>query len=117
MPVSNYNYNCFALDSDNEEYISNIIYNIILNEVNIIIDNKYISTLDIPLTTELTMYKLYSIINLSMYPHDGILNNNNEENNENNEKNNEKKEVLEHFQYDNEPIPSLIDNWARGAGK
>ena len=101
MIIRNYCYNRFALDNENEEFILNIIENI-FEEVNQIIDLKWISTLDIPITTQLSMYKLYSIVNLSMYPHDGKIK--------------ENYQVLEHFQPDSEPIPSSIDNWARGAG-
>lgn len=101
MPIKDYSYNRFATDNGNEEFVFQIIEEI-FNEVSKVIDNKWISTLDVPFATEISMYKLYSIVNLSMYPHDGLIQPNNKS--------------LEHFQPDLEPQPSSIDNWARGAG-
>jgi hypothetical protein len=66
-----------------------------------IIDARWLSTLDVPIASEIAMHKLFTIVRLATYQHDGII---------------QENMPLEHFDPDSEPIPSPIDSWARGAG-
>lgn len=66
------------------------------------IDDMFLSTLDVPYATEMSMMKIQKLIDLAMLGHDG--------------KQLREDEQLEVFIPDGEPMPSTIDSWARGTG-
>jgi hypothetical protein len=66
------------------------------------VDDMFLSTLDVPYATELSMMKIQKLIELAMLGHDGQQLRDDEQ--------------LEVFMTDGEPMPSTIDSWARGTG-
>lgn len=66
------------------------------------IDELFLSTLDVPFATEMSMLKIQKLIELAMLDHDGAKIRD--------------EEQLEVFMPDGEPCPSTIDSWARGTG-
>jgi hypothetical protein len=103
MTSTDYSFLSFASESDVEEYIHSLV-DFTLQQVNHEIDQKYISTVDVPLAAEIAMKKLFSLVNLAMYPHDGAV------------VPSSPQLVLEDFKSEKELKLCPVDNWARGAG-
>lgn len=81
-----------------EEFLSDT-----LNAFEQRVDEIFLSTLDVPYATEMSMMKLQKLIELAMLEHDGRPLRDDEQ--------------LEVFIPDGEPMPSTIDSWARGTGE
>ncbi len=96
-----YSYNRFSTDEEIEEFcwqFFDVVWDRFSNEVN----NNWISSLEIPISAEVAMHKIATILDLACYKHDGVVNG---------------SEPIEVFNIDLEPSPSGIDNWATGSGK
>lgn len=65
------------------------------------IDLRWVSSIEIPISTEIAMLKLSTIVNLATYCHDGIC---------------EPGKPLEFFIIEDEPACSVIDSWATCSG-
>ena len=97
----------FFSDAEIDEIIFDSI-NLILLTFDEKINDKYIASLEIPYTTKIALQKVNKIVSLATIPHDGnILQS---------KMGSSAEEFLEFMEPDSEPLPSVIDTWARGVG-
>ena len=72
----------------------------IWGHVSSVITEKWLRTLELPIAIEMTMLKINKVVGWSVLRHDGILNG----------------QYLEKIEPETEPVPVMIDSWARGTG-
>lgn len=98
--ISSNGYSRFIADCGLDELGRDIFESVWL-DFSSAIDDKWVESLEVPITTDITMQKLQAIMNLATFRHDGVVN---------------PQSALEHIDVEMEPTPTPIDNWARGAG-
>ena len=96
--MTSYGVDRYHEDCDAEECIHEVIGEC-LNNVNKAIDKKFIASIEIPIAADIAMAKLMNILNIATMKHDGTVT---------------PGEPLEKIMPEKEPVPCLIDNWARG---
>ena len=95
----------YAVLLDEEKMVGEMVAEFIGDSLNAFehhIDEMFLSTLDVPFATEMSMLKIQKLIELAMLDHDGAKI--------------REDEQLEVLIPDGEPSPSTIDSWARGTG-
>ena len=65
-----------------------------------VITEKWLRTLELPIAIEMTISKINKVVGWSVLRHDGILDG----------------QYLEQIEPEAEPVPVMIDPWARGTG-
>jgi hypothetical protein len=73
----------------------------IWNETSKVISSNWLKTIDIPIAVDMTMQKLEKIVSWSVLEYDGVL---------------PSEGKFEQRVAENEPLPAMIDPWARGTG-
>ena len=85
-----------------DDFIRDDFMGEIFSNISDILDDKYVSSFEIPVATHMAMLKIQKMIDLALINHDGEYS---------------PTEPLEVLRPDAEPIPSMIDSWARGTVK
>jgi len=85
-----------------DDFIRDDFMGEIFSNISDILDDKYVSSFEIPVATHMAMLKIQKMIDLALIDHDGEYS---------------PTEPLEVLRPDAEPIPSMIDSWARGTVK
>lgn len=65
------------------------------------VDDNWVDSLQVPISTDIAMQKISAIVHMATFGYDGTVLND---------------QPLEHISAEDEPTPTPIDNWARGAG-
>lgn len=97
----------FAEDNVVEDVIAEEIENI-WKHVSRSISDKWLSTLDIPLSAEIAMLKMRKIVAWATFEHDGVIPAPIE--------GDDGEFIFDKLTPDGEPAPITIDPWARGTG-
>lgn len=98
----------YFLDIESDEIVIDAIDYIIETLIEKIDDN-HIATLEVSFTTKIALQKINKIVSLATTPHDGS-------SHTLKSSSAPTEEFLEFMEPDIEPIPSVIDTWARGVG-
>lgn len=85
-------------DSEIEDTIHQVVCEC-LHDVDRAIDKKFLASIEIPIAADIAMTKLMNILSIATMKHDGVVT---------------PGEPLEKIVPEKEPVPCLIDNWARG---
>ena len=88
----------YSEDGEIEDSIHDIVCHC-LHNVDRAIDKKFLASIEVPIAADIAMSKLMNILSIATMKHDGVVT---------------PGEPLEKIIPEKEPVPCLIDNWARG---
>ena len=109
--AESYYLNSFQIDGEVDEVIRDA-NQYILDAVNEKIDDNFLSTLEVPYSTQFALEKIRKVIFLATFKHDGDLTYQQSQD----ESSANSFAPLENIDPDIEPTPNTIDSWARGTG-